>query len=168
MNALCPQSEKSPPKWPQMGVEGWEKGVGGVGGSGGVGEESSLATQWQGDVPGATLLCPAEFIAAVKNCGEVACGRWSESADWSRPGTALLRCRALWESVSLTEGNPGTCGHHTFISLLIFHFCHFFQYSTSHHRFRHSMTSRFQGDEGEMQGCKGFLSLSLSFRIENF
>lgn len=65
-------SQKSPPqnghKWELK--DGRKEWVGEGGG-----EESSLATQWQGDVPGATLLCPAEFIAAVKNCGEVACGR---------------------------------------------------------------------------------------------
>jgi len=85
-----------------MRVEGQEKG-------GGVGEPSSLATQWTGDVPRPALfcremgefLCLVEFIAAVKNCSEVACGWWSESANWSRPAWALFCCQALWESVNL-------------------------------------------------------------------
>lgn len=56
------------------------------------------------------VLCSLEFIAAVKNCCEVACGRWSESADWSRPGWALLCCWALWESISLLRWLQGPVG----------------------------------------------------------
>lgn len=51
-----------------------------------------------------------EFIGAVKNCSEVACGWWSESANWLRPALALFCCRALWESVSLLRRLWGLVG----------------------------------------------------------
>lgn len=54
--------------------------------------------------------CLVEFIGAVKNCCEVACRWWSESADWSRPALALFCCRALWESVSLLRRLQGPVG----------------------------------------------------------
>lgn len=57
-----------------------------------------------------TFLCLVEFIAGVKNCSEVACGWWSESANWSRLELALFRCRALWESVNLLRGPQGLVG----------------------------------------------------------
>lgn len=51
-----------------------------------------------------------EFIGAVKDCCEVACRRWSESADWSRLALALFCCWALWESVSLLRRLQGPVG----------------------------------------------------------
>lgn len=54
-----------------------------------------------------TAVFTAFFVLRRIHCCGVACGWWSESADWSRPGMALSCCWALWESVSPLRGTRG-------------------------------------------------------------
>lgn len=107
----CFMSQSRSLQWAGMRVEGQEKGGGLVNqalqphnGWGMFLVQPSSVEKW------ASFLCLVEFIAAVKNCSEVACGWWSESANQSRPDLALLCCWALWESVSLLRGLQGPVG----------------------------------------------------------
>lgn len=93
----------------------------------GVGEPSSLAAQWLGDVPGPTLFCREIgkfFVLSGVHC-------CSEKLQWGRVWMVEWKCRLVTARLGIvvllgtvgkcqpTKGNLGTCGMRAFFSFLI-------------------------------------------------